>query len=74
MEGALIFDVSNIEIYDCRGVLVVFTQNYFPLLLSSEVETVQVHDLGPNRNEILDELFPGIRAAVYFRQGTQLGV
>ena len=41
---------------------------------SRQVEAVQVHHLGPRGDEVLEELFLRIAAAIDFRQGAQFGV
>src|SRR5437899_4034264 len=43
-------------------------------LRSREVEAIEVHHLGPGRDEVLDELRLRIRASVDLRQGPELGV
>src|SRR6266478_7495709 len=43
-------------------------------LRSREVEAIEVHHLGPRRDEVLDELRLRIRASVDLRQGPELGV
>lgn len=44
------------------------------LVLNLDVEAVEVHDLGPSSNEILDKLVLGISATVNLRNSTELGV
>src|SRR5450755_3419219 len=41
---------------------------------SGEVETVEVHDLDPSRDEIVRELLPRVIARVDLRERAQLGV
>src|SRR5260370_41686599 len=41
---------------------------------SCEVVAIEVHHLGPRRDEVLDELRLRIRASVDLRQGPELGV
>ncbi len=41
---------------------------------SREVEAIQVHHLGPRRDEVLHELLFRIRTSVNLRQGAELGV
>src|SRR5438034_10675911 len=43
-------------------------------LRSRKVEAIEVHHLGPRRDEVLDELRLRIRASVDLRQGPELGV
>src|SRR6266851_7613246 len=43
-------------------------------LRSRKVEAIEVHHLGPGRDEVLDELRLRIRASVDLRQGPELGV
>ncbi|MNU01828.1 hypothetical protein D3C72_2453480 [compost metagenome] len=40
----------------------------------SEIETVEVHDLGPCFGEVLDELFLGIACGIELGDRTQLRV
>ncbi len=42
--------------------------------VSGEFEPVQVHDLAPRRDKVVQELFPGILTSVHFRQSPELGV
>ena len=41
-------------------------------LLLGEVEAVELHDLGPRGDEVLDELLLGVGARVDFREGAEL--
>src|ERR1700730_9609108 len=43
-------------------------------LRSRKVEAIEVHHLGPRRDEVLDELRLRIRASVDLRQSPELGV
>src|SRR5712691_6562253 len=43
-------------------------------LRSRKVEAIEVHHLGPRRDEVLDELRLRIRASVDLREGPELGV
>src|ERR1700704_6397318 len=43
-------------------------------LRSRKVEAIEVDDLGPRRDEVLDELRLRIRASVDLREGSELGV
>src|SRR5215510_13386351 len=43
-------------------------------LRSREVVAIEVHHLGPRRDEVLDELRLRIRASVDLRQGSELGI
>src|SRR5215831_1554181 len=45
-----------------------------PTLRSPQVVAIEVHHLGPGRDEVLNELRLGIRASVDLRQGAELGV
>ena len=44
------------------------------MLRSGEVETVEVHDFVPRRDEVVQELLVGVLASIDFRQGAELGV
>src|SRR6478672_13438184 len=41
---------------------------------SGEVEAVELHDLHPGRDEVVDELLVGVLAGVDLRERAQLGV
>ena len=43
-------------------------------LLLGEVEAVELHDLGPGGDEVLEELLLGVGARVDFREGAELRV
>src|SRR5262245_56915941 len=43
-------------------------------LRSRQVEAIEVHHLGPRRDEVLDELRLRIRASVDLREGPELGI
>src|SRR5438046_5980499 len=43
-------------------------------LRSRRVEAIEVHHLGPGRDEVLDKLRLRIRASIDLRQGPELGV
>jgi hypothetical protein len=38
----------------------------------SEVETVQIHDLVPSPDEVVDKFLLSVGASVHFRDGTEL--
>ena len=45
-----------------------------PPQASREVEAIQIHDLIPRRDEIVDEFLSGVGAAVHLGQSAQLGM
>ena len=52
----------------------VFALMHSGVELSGDVEAVEVHDLGPGCDEVLDELFVRVGAGVDFGDSAQFGV
>ena len=70
--GSLSLDVVRDDPMPRRGCSTQDPRAYS--LRSRKVEAIEVHHLGPGRDEVLDELRLRIRASVDLRQGAELGV